>query len=183
MTNPKVMSMVVEGRRRVHTTWHEGAEMIEEFDLKSNELLLRKTRKQTVLGGEGEWVIEVGSMANSRPFDPSKDVLAPSSSNPVFCRLDTKDAFQWRIRNLPYPAEVFSVTSEADQIVVRTSNKKYFKRIDVPDLKRLRLTLDDSCITWKLQYNTLVISYPKPKMVVDEDMKRLQEAIKTSLTI
>lgn len=175
--------MVVEGRRRVHTTWQEGPEMIEEFDLKSNELLLRKSRKPTVLGGEGEWVIEVGSVASSRPFDPTKDALAPSSSNPVFCRLDTKDSFQWRIRNLPYPADVFSVTSEGEEIVVRTSNKKYFKRIEVPDLKRLRLPLDGAAISWKLQYNTLVISYPKPKLVVDEDMKRLQDAIKTSLTI
>lgn len=182
-SDSKLLSVVVDGRRRVQTTLPDGSEMVEEFDLKTNELLMRKTRKRTVLGGEGDWVIEVGSVAASRPFDPSKDALAPNSSNPVFCRLDTKDCFQWRIRNLPYPAEVFAITIEEAEIVVRTSNKKYFKRIDIPDMRRLGLKLDERNLSWKLQYNTLVVSYQKPRQVIDAEIRHLADAMKTSLTL
>lgn len=49
-------------RRKVHTVWEDlgGIEMAEEYDLYKDELLVRKLRKPTVLGGEGEWVYEVG---------------------------------------------------------------------------------------------------------------------------
>jgi hypothetical protein len=97
--------------------------------------------------------------------------------------LDTKDSFQWRIRNLPYPAEVFSITIEEPDIVVRTSNKKYFKRIDIPDMRRLGVKLEARSLSWKLQYNTLVISYQKPKDVLDAEIRHLAEAVKTSLTL
>jgi hypothetical protein len=38
--------------------------------------------------------------------------------------------FQYRIRNLPYPEEVYQleVDSEKQEIVVKTTVKKYFKR-------------------------------------------------------
>jgi hypothetical protein len=180
----KVMSLIVDGRRRVNTSFPDGSEMMEEFDIKTNELLLRKTRRKTTLGGEGEWVIEVGSVAlTSKPFDPSKDAIALSSSAPIFCRLDTKDSFQWRIRNLPFAAEVFAVTVEGPEIVVRTSNKKYFKRIDVPDMRRLSLSLESSQLSWKLQHNTLVISYKKPQQIIDHELQHLQTAIKSSVNL
>lgn len=45
---------------------------------------------------------------------------------PVFTRKDTKSSFQWRIRNLPYPKDVFSVSVDPPErcVVIRTSNKK-----------------------------------------------------------
>ncbi len=45
---------------------------------------------------------------------------------PIFSRKDTRDTFQWRVRNLTYPADVYSVSVEAAdrKIVIRTSNKK-----------------------------------------------------------
>lgn len=41
-------------------------------------------------------------------------------------RKDTLTSFQWRIRNLPYPKEVYSVSVEKEQrcCVVQTTNKK-----------------------------------------------------------
>lgn len=38
--------------------------------------------------------------------------------------------FEFRVRNLPYTADNFEVTidDEKQQIVIRTKNKKYFKR-------------------------------------------------------
>ena len=63
----------------------------------------------------------------------------------MFIRKDTSDRFEWRIRNLPYPKEtyVIDVDHTKQQIVLKTTNKKYYKRIDVPDLRRAGLEIDD----------------------------------------
>ena len=81
--------------------------------------------------------------------------------------MDTKERFEWRIRNLPYPKETYIVEVDhpKQQIVLKTTNKKYFKRIDIPDLKRLGLVLMESNIAWKYANNTVIISYDKPKEV------------------
>ena len=66
---------------------------------------------------------------------PIGNVLTSGSANqtgwtvclqPIFLRKDIAKEFQWRVRNLPYAPDVFSVTLEQPcrQIVVRTSNKK-----------------------------------------------------------
>ena len=44
------------------------------------------------------------------------------------------------------------------EIVVKTLNKKYYKRFDIPDLKRLNLGLDESFLKVNFQNNTLIIS-------------------------
>ena len=177
-----MVSVVVEGRRRVHSTWEQtGAEMIEEFDAKTHELLLRKRRQRTVLGAEGEWVVEVGAVS---AIPDRNSEIAPSANNPVFSRLDTADNFQWRIRNLPYDPSVYSVTVENEaEIVVRTSNKKYYKRIDIPDMKRLNLPLTTTGLVWKHQHNTLIITYAKPPQVLEADKKHLAQALKASITV
>tara|TARA_B110000285_G_C14917702_1_gene511048 strand:+ start:521 stop:718 length:198 start_codon:yes stop_codon:yes gene_type:complete len=56
--------------------------------------------------------------------------------------------------------------------VLRTTNKKYYKRIDIPDMKRLELKLEDSEIAWKYQNNTVIISYDKPEKVIEADKKK-----------
>jgi len=75
-------------------------------------------------------------------------------------RKDTNDAYQFRIRNLPYPAEVYSVEVDAEkqELVVRTSNKKYYKRFEIPDIKRKGLKLEPGKVSWVYTNNTLVIS-------------------------
>lgn len=66
---------------------------------------------------------------------------------------------EWRIRNLPYPISVYSVTAEDDgTITIRTSNKKYFKKIKVPDLERINLKPEQDRIMYTHQYNTLIIT-------------------------
>ena len=52
-------------------------------------------------------------------------------------QLDIAGAFQWRIRNLPYPLSVYAVSVEDEKIVLRTSNKKYFKKFALLDLTRI----------------------------------------------
>jgi hypothetical protein len=174
-----------DGMKKIHTTYDDGREMVEEYDEKTDVLMLRKTRQSAkMLGREAEWVFEVGQPP-AAAFDPSSDTLRASTSNPIFLRKDTPEHFQWRIRNLHYPADVYSVVvdHEKQQIVVRTSNKKYFKRIDLPDLRRatIDLKLKDDLLSWKHQHNTLIISYTKPQEVVTADMKHLRESEKAAL--
>jgi len=174
-SEPKKMCVRADGRKKVHTTNPDGGELVEEFDERTDVLLLRKSRRPTALGGEGEWVYEVGQ-AQEKAFDPHSDMLRASASNPIFLRKDTPEHFQWRIRNLVYPADVYSVTvdHEKQQIVVRTSNKKYFKRIDVEDLTRLGLKLKDESLSWKHQHNTLIISYVRPQEVIKAEHDALK---------
>ena len=66
-------------------------------------------------------------------------------------RKDKEDRFEWRIRNLPYPKEVYCIEIDHNKqdIVLKTSNKKYYKRFDIPDLKRVGIKLEESSVVWK----------------------------------
>lgn len=182
LKGPKT-AVISGGRRKVHSDFVDGTEMVEEFDVVTDELLLRKRRKPTTLGGEGNWIVEVGQ--EDRAFIPERDLLCESSSMPVVVRKDTNDAIVFRVRNLPYPKDVYSVTLSGDRkaIVVRTSNRKYFKQLDVPDLTaRGGLTLDPSLLTWDHQMNTLIVTYAKPQpiKIVEMQEKRERAAMKAT---
>jgi len=183
-TEPKKTCVRSDGRKKVHTTNPDGSELVEEFDERTDVLLLRKSRKPSTLGKEGEWTIEVGQ-AQEKVFDPHSDTMRVSSSNPIFLRKDTPECFQWRVRNLAFPADVYSITvdHEKQQIVVRTSNKKYFKRIDVEDLSRLGLKLKDESLSWKHQHNTLIISYTRPIEVVKAEQAALKLVANSAMNI
>lgn len=181
---PKKTCVRGDGRKKVHTTNPDGSEVVEEFDERTDVLLARKSRKPKPFGGEAEWVFEVGQ-AQEKVFDPHTDLMRASNANPIFLRKDTPEHFQWRIRNLPYSADVYSVTidQERQQIVVRTSNKKYFKRIDVEDLARLGLKLKEESLSWKHQHNTLIISYARPAEVIKAEQESLKLVAKTAMNL
>jgi len=44
------------------------------------------------------------------------------------------DCFQWRVRNLPYPESTYNITIDPtdNKFVIRTTNKKYYKRFGDP---------------------------------------------------
>ena len=147
------MNQVVSGgRRKLHYLYPDNTEMVEEFDVNSNECLrkyfrscrlikrnlVRKWKKPKEFG-VAQWEIEIGTEQSN--FNPESDLLAPSSQNPIFMRKDSESRFEWRIRNLPYPKDTYSIEIDHNkqEIVLRTSNKKYYKRFDIPDLKRAGL--------------------------------------------
>ena len=159
---PTVNQIVNGSRRQLHYLYPDNTEMLEEFDINTNECLLRKWKK-TKAFGEAEWEFEIGQPLETN-FDPETQMIAPSNKNPLFLRKDTDTRFEWRIRNLPYPKETYQIEVDHNKqdIVLRTTNKKYYKRIDIPDMKRLDLVLEDSEVAWKYQNNTVIISYDKP---------------------
>mmetsp|Transcript_43395 Transcript_43395/g.130146 ORF Transcript_43395/g.130146 Transcript_43395/m.130146 type:complete len:195 (-) Transcript_43395:285-869(-) len=167
---------IVQGdRRKVHTTFDDGAELVEEYDATTGELLVRKRRGKTVLGRQADWEYLVGDAPQR--FDPEGSSLRESSQNPIFTRKDTRDAFQWRVRNMPYPRDTYSVAIDhgARKIVIRTSNKKYFKRFEIPELDVLKMPLADGALTWAHANNTLLISYAKPAAVLQAEATEAEQ--------
>jgi hypothetical protein len=77
---------------------------------------------------------------------------------------------------------IFEIDHSKQEIILKTQNKKYYKRFDIPDLKRLKLPLEESSLTWKFQNNTLIIGYDKPPKILDLEKKKVSEikTIKTS---
>jgi len=162
----KISRMTSGARRKVHYTMPDESEMVEEYDLQTDELLVRKRRSKTVLVKDGEWVFEVGEAPARATIEG--DLLRPSSSNPVLVRKDRPHVFEWRIRNLPYPKPTYSVSVDPkdNQIVIRTANKKYFKRITIEDMARANLPLQDDALSWSHENNTLVVNYKKPDAIL-----------------
>lgn len=72
----------------------------------------------------------------------------------------TKLCLEWRIRNLPYSKDIFTVhvNDKKNKIIVKTSNKKYYKEIDAPDLERINLKLEQDRLSFDHKFNTLIIS-------------------------
>ena len=98
--------------------------------------------------------------------------------NPQFGRKDTPKCFQWRVRNLPYPESTYSVSVDGRQVVIRTANKKYYKRFGVPELDHLELPVEATAVSWEHRNNTLVISYRKPAPVVRAEAQEREEILK-----
>ena len=104
---PTVNQVVAGGRRKLHYLYPDQTEMVEEFDVNSNECLVRKIKRPREFG-EATWVYEIGQQEAPK-FDPESDILAANSANPVFMRKDTETRFEWRIRNLPYPKDTYTI--------------------------------------------------------------------------
>ena len=71
----------------------------------------------------------------------------------------TRHAIEWRIRNLSYPVETYNITCTNDKdIVVKTTNKKYYKKINVPEFDRCNYTPVQESLSFKHSNNTLIIT-------------------------
>jgi len=165
--------LVQDGKRKVHYTFGDGNEMVEEYDLRNYDILVRKWQKAGTLGGKQDWEVEIGDPAVVRQtarVQQSLDFgsgIAESVNNPVVVRSDKRKQFQWRIRNLPYPIDNYDVKVEEKNVVIRTKNKKYFKKISIPDLDRFSLPYLQSSVSFAHANNTLILSYEKPVQVLN----------------
>ena len=159
---------------KFHTVFKDGSEIVEEYGLYSEELESRRVKKIGMTGKE-QWTTEIGEEIKPRSND--EFLIRENDNNPLFIRKDTQKEFQWRIRNLKGDADNFMVECDKDkqQIVIRTKNKKYYKRFNIPDLERLNIKLDENLMKVNFVNNTLVISYIKPKEALDAESEILGE--------
>jgi hypothetical protein len=65
-----------------------------------------------------------GPTLANRQERPGDTLLVASSDQPSIFRRDTKECFQWRVRNIEYPVDVYDITAdvEKNEIVVRVSH-------------------------------------------------------------
>ena len=159
---------------KFHTVFKDGSEIVEEYGLYSEELESRRVKKIGMTGKE-QWTTEIGEEIKPRSND--EFLIRENDNNPLFIRKDTQKEFQWRIRNLKGDADNFMVECDKDkqQIVIRTKNKKYYKRFNIPDLERLNIKLDENLMKVNFVNNTLIISYTKPKEALDAESEILGE--------
>ncbi|XP_061588628.1 protein DPCD [Cololabis saira] len=173
----KKTALIHDGKRKIHYLLTDGKEMTEEYDLKTDELIVRKWRHKSTLGVQNPWQVEIGEPLASPVASLDSDGIIENCSNPVFMRKDTKTSFQWRIRNLAYPKEVFCVLLEPSErfIIIKTSNKKYYKKFSIPDMDRNQLPLNSSALSFTHANNTLIVSYKKPTEILTLELELLKE--------
>ena len=159
---------------KFHTVFKDGSEIVEEYGIYSEEIESRRVKKIGMTGKES-WTTEIGE--EIKPRNNDEFLIKENDNNPLFIRKDTQNEFQWRIRNLKGDADNFMVECDKDkqQIVIRTKNKKYYKRFNIPDLERLNIKLDESLMKVNFVNNTLIISYTKPKEVLEAEKEILEE--------
>ena len=159
---------------KFHTVFKDGSEIVEEYGIYSEELESRRVKKIGMTGKE-QWTTEIGEEIKPRSND--EFLIRENDNNPLFIRKDTQKEFQWRIRNLKGDADNFMVECDKDkqQIVIRTKNKKYYKRFNIPDLERLNIKLDENLMKVNFVNNTLIISYTKPKEALEAESEILNE--------
>ena len=159
---------------KFHTVFKDGSEIVEEYGIYSEELESRRVKKIGMTGKEN-WTTEIGD--EIKPRNNDEFLIKENDNNPLFIRKDTAKEFQWRIRNLKGDADNFMVECDKDkqQIVIRTKNKKYYKRFNIPDLERLNIKLDESLMKVNFVNNTLIISYTKPKEALEAEKEILEE--------
>uniref|UniRef100_A0ABD2VUR2 Protein DPCD n=1 Tax=Trichogramma kaykai TaxID=54128 RepID=A0ABD2VUR2_9HYME len=174
LQDAKKTAIIQDGNRKVHFLFENGKEFVEEYNLDTNVVVRRAWRKKGDLGQDLGWEVEIGDPEpNINAIDKLETAgIRESSSNPIVSRRITKTGLEWRIRNLNYPVDVYSVTAEDDgTITVRTSNKKYYKKLTVPDLERVGLRPEQDRLSFKHQYNTLIITYKKPPKLIELEKK------------
>ncbi|CAK61410.1 unnamed protein product (macronuclear) [Paramecium tetraurelia] len=168
---PHITAVIAGGRRRVNYTFEDKSELVEEYDINNHELISRKWKRVSNIK-ESQWIYEVGEA----PIDQQGE-LKLSNANPIFVRKDTPQHFQYRVRNLNYPEDVYKVEVDENtqEIVIRTSNKKYYKRFAIPDMRRANLKLEQGKVTHVYKNNTLIVSYPKPDQILEREYQIRQE--------
>ncbi|KAL0218195.1 hypothetical protein RCL1_009043 [Eukaryota sp. TZLM3-RCL] len=168
-------TVVADNRFKVHTTFPDKTELVEEYDVNTFLLVIRKWRKPSRLGALGQYSYEIGAP----PKIPSdSDLLV--ERGPEFIRQDTDTHFVWRVFNCPWPLATYDVSMVADErkIYIRTSNKKYFKVFCIQDMDRLNLPYISNLLNVKWANNVLTISYVKPAVVREMEHQRKQELVK-----
>ena len=170
----KKTALVQGGIRKLHYEFSENEEMAEDYDMKTGEILVRKWKKASTIGRKSDWEYEIGCP----PLRASvtSDLMWESSSSPKVYRQDTKTHYTWRIQPLPYPLSNYKISVENNTIFVRTENKKYFKKLRIEDMDRFQFPLIVKFVNCAHANSTLMISYEKPKPVL-----QLEQAIYSEL--
>lgn len=165
LTKAKKTAIIQGGVRKVHYEMPRDEQLSEDYDMKTGDLLVRKWKRCTAIGKESDWEYEVGLPPLKQDMQAAGGMWE-SKDTPKCYRQDCKTHFAWRIQNTPWPKSNFQITVDNNVIVVRTLNKKYFKKLQIADMERCGLSLETPQVTCAHANNTLLISYEKPAAIV-----------------
>ena len=130
------------------------------------------------------WVYEIGSEESSslqhsiqsmKNQEIHKMMISKSSQNPSFHAEDSNHNFIWKVQNCPWPIETYILGVDKDErgATLRTTNKKYYKKFQIPAMSRLneRLKEDNFQMKHDETKNELTIYYKKPQAILDNEEK------------
>ncbi|PRP83389.1 protein DPCD [Planoprotostelium fungivorum] len=175
-TQPTVTAIISGNRKKFHTSLPDGSESVEEYDTSNGALMVRKRREKVTTASETKtWKYEVGEPeARMAILDGnSQTIMTENVNNPIFVVQDSVPSYVWRVRNIFYPQEkTYQVSCQPRdrKITIRTTNKKYFKVFNIPDMDALGLPYEEDKLSWSYSSPTLIIRYEKPPQI-----KRLEE--------
>ncbi|XP_068633891.1 protein DPCD [Battus philenor] len=163
--------------KKVHYKFEDGREMVEEYNVDTQVLLRRAWKVKGKLDGEGKWYVEIGDPIPEVTPNSELSDLTECKDQPILTRRNTRINLEWRIRNLPYPIETYSIKADSTNrcIVVSTTNKKYYKKLEVPELERLNIPVQQANIQASHNFNTLIIAYNKPTQLLEMEKDWFQE--------
>jgi hypothetical protein len=158
------------------TAFSDGNEIVEDYNLNTEELVSRRVKKVSMTGKE-QWFVEIGSEPVTTARKDDDFLIKENQNNPIFIRKDNANDFQFRVRNSNSTKDNFIVECDKDknQIVIKTKNKKYYKRFGIPDLERIGASLDENMMKVNFVNNTLVISYKKPEEILRKESEILAD--------
>ena len=181
-------ALQVAGKVRVQTKFEDGVERNEEWvraGAKGETIILQSRRWRGSDGAklvqkESDWQYEIGDDSSSIRHTNNSYGIVSSRDCPVFIAENEISHFVWKIKNCPWPEENFKVNvdSKAQEVVIRTLNKKYYKRFKVPALVRLNILLDESKLSFSLQGDCVMLKYRKPNEVMQAEEHERREVLK-----
>ncbi|XP_048843756.1 protein DPCD isoform X2 [Brienomyrus brachyistius] len=94
--------LVHDGKRKVHYLFSDGKQMAEEYDMKTDELVVRKWRTKSKLGAQGPWEMEVGESFPSTEAVLEHQLIKENCSN-CLCVKTPKPVFSGESGTFPTP--------------------------------------------------------------------------------
>ncbi|KAF6198936.1 hypothetical protein GE061_006959 [Apolygus lucorum] len=176
--------IIQDGKRKVHYKFNDNEEMAEEYNMQTDVLVRRAWRRRGALKKDGDWEVEMGDPEPMAVQNLGSGIgLMEANNMPYVVKRITKGNIEWRIRNLHFPLETYSVSANPTEncITVRTTNKKYFKNLPVPELERVGLVPKQENISFAHNLNVLIIMYKKPPEVLqaEQAVLALIKSVKT----
>ncbi|KAH0571276.1 DPCD family protein [Spironucleus salmonicida] len=149
--------------QKIHTIFPDGSECIEEFHTTEQLYVSRKWRKVDQMGRLSDWSVEIGEVEQKKEIFTG---LFESADTPIVNRLDSEGYYIFKITNLPPPESNYRVDVDAKDLIIRTTNKKYFKKIQINDLEWQNIPLVQQFVKVKHHNNCLMVFYQKPPGMV-----------------
>ncbi|XP_065211165.1 protein DPCD [Planococcus citri] len=176
--NSEKTALLGSNLKKIHYKLPDGREMVEEYNLETGVLSKRAWKTNSTIYKTVKWQVEVGDPLSEKVDENIDQIgIKESQNSPFVVHRITKTKLEWRIRNLPYDLSVYQVSVDAKEkvIVVRTSNKKYFKKIPLLEYQRLDLIPKDDTLKFSHAHNTLIISLDKPAEYLAYEKKMQEE--------